>query len=122
VLEDTLLARRPTLSRPDTLVLAAARSLGMPGSRVGALSRALAISERQLLRRFDAAVGYGPKTLDRVLRFRRFLSLAPEVASGDDGLARLGAELGYADQAHLSRECVRLSGLSPARLVASWGA
>ena len=119
VLENSLLARLHDMERPDPLVLAATRRLGLPGSRVGALSEVLGTSERQLLRRFDAAVGYGPKTLDRVLRFRRFLSSAPAVAAGGEGLARVAAELGYADQAHLTRECVRLSGLTPARLVAS---
>ena len=28
-------------------------------------------------------------------------------------------ELGYADQAHLTRECVRLAGLTPATLLAA---
>lgn len=118
-LEDAVLARLSEVSEPDGLVLAATRRLGLPGSRVGALSAALATSERQLLRRFNDAVGYGPKTLDRVLRFQRFLSRARAVAGGEDQLARVAAELGYADQAHLSRECVRLSGLPPRRLVAS---
>ena len=117
VLEEALLDRMHSMERPDQLVLAATRRLGLPGSRVGALSEVLGTSERQLLRRFNAAVGYGPKTLDRVLRFRRFLSLAPAVASGDEALARIAAELGYADQAHLTRECVRLSGLTPGRLL-----
>jgi AraC-like DNA-binding protein len=115
-LEEALLSRRPAMEGPDPLVLAATRRLGLPGSRVGSLSRALHTSERQLLRRFRAAVGYGPKRLDRVLRFQRFLRRAPAVAGGDEGLAGLAAELGYADQAHLTRECVVLSGLTPARL------
>jgi AraC-like DNA-binding protein len=88
---------------------------------VRSLSSALGTSERQLLRRFDSAVGYGPKTLDRILRFQRFVARAPLAARGEEGLARIAAEVGYADQAHLSRECVRLSGLTPARLVASRG-
>ncbi len=45
----------------------------------------LGVSERQLRRRFEDAVGYGPKTLARVLRFQRFLALA----SGGGELARL---------------------------------
>ena len=73
------------------------------------------MSERQLRRRFADAVGYGPKTLARVLRFQRFLALA---GRGDD-LAGLAFEAGYADQAHLTRECRRLSGRTPAELVAS---
>jgi AraC-like DNA-binding protein len=119
LLEEAVLQRLARVEKPDALVLAATRSLGLPGSRVGSLAGALGASERQLLRRFDAAVGYGPKTLDRVLRFQRFLSEARGATNGDAGLARLAAEVGYADQAHLSRECMRLSGLTPGRLLAT---
>jgi AraC-like DNA-binding protein len=51
-----------------------------------------------------------------VLRFQRFLALA-ETADGD--LAQLAFTAGYADQAHLTRECTRLAGLPPAALLAS---
>jgi AraC-like DNA-binding protein len=72
----------------------------------------LFISARQLHRRFVAALGYGPKTLQRILRFQAFLALSH--AHADDGsLTRLAAAAGYADQAHLSRECSRLAGLTP---------
>jgi transcriptional regulator GlxA family with amidase domain len=83
-------------------------------ARVGALSRELGVSERRLRRRFDAAVGYGPKTLARVLRFRRFLALAEEHGLG---LARAAAEAGYADQPHVTRECNDLAGLPPRELL-----
>jgi AraC-like DNA-binding protein len=88
---------------PDTAVRAAAT--GLP----------VGLGDRQLRRRFADAVGYGPKTLARVLRFQRFLALAQAGAP----LAQLAFEAGYADQAHLTRECTRLSGLSPAALLAS---
>ena len=104
---------------PDPLVLAATRRLGFPGSRVEWLADALGISDRQLRRRFRRFVGYGPKTLDRVLRFRRLVSQSPAIRSGDGDLARLAAELGYADQAHMTRDCVALSGLTPGRLAAT---
>ena len=53
-----------------------------------------------------------------MLRFQRFLSLAQHaIASGaapaEEGIARLAAEAGYADQPHLNRECLRLTGASP---------
>jgi AraC-like DNA-binding protein len=105
---------------PDPLVLAASRRLGFPGSRVEWLANALGISDRQLRRRFHRFVGYGPKTLDRILRFRRLVSQSPAITSGDGDLARLAAELGYADQAHMTRDCVALSGLTPGRLAATW--
>ena len=105
---------------PDPLVLAATRRLGFPGSRVDELANALGISERQLRRRFHRVVGYGPKTLDRILRFRRLVSQAQAVTDGKIDLARLAADLGYADQAHMSRDSVRLTGLPPAQLAALW--
>jgi AraC-like DNA-binding protein len=105
---------------PDPLVLAATRRLGFPGSRVDELADALGLSERQLRRRFHQAVGYGPKTLDRVLRFRRLVSQAQAVSDGEVDLARLAADLGYADQAHMTRDSVRLTGMPPTRLAALW--
>ena len=92
---------------PDRLVRAAA---------TGAARDDLGIGDRQLRRRFGDAVGYGPKTLERILRFQRFLALA---ATGPADLARLALEAGYADQAHLTRECTRLAGLPPAALLAT---
>jgi len=78
------------------------------------VARELAISERQLRRRFHSAVGYGPKTLARILRFRRFVD---GVSRGQTDLAALAFDAGYADQAHLSRETRRLAGLSPLALI-----
>ncbi|WP_434056803.1 helix-turn-helix domain-containing protein [Amycolatopsis ponsaeliensis] len=68
-----------------------------------------AVSERRLRRRFVQAVGYGPATYLRVTRFQRAVALAPRVP----GLAALAAAAGYADQAHLSRDCRALTGLTP---------
>jgi AraC-like DNA-binding protein len=100
--------------RPDPIVLAAAARVA--DGAVAALAREYAISERQLRRRFHAAVGYGPGTLARILRFRRFLALLDR---GRDDLAGLAFDAGYADQAHLTRESRRLAGLSPAGVVRS---
>jgi AraC-like DNA-binding protein len=58
----------------------------------------------------QAAVGYGPKTLNRILRFQRLLALA---ARSDDSLADLALGAGYADQAHMTAECTRLAGAPP---------
>jgi AraC-like DNA-binding protein len=105
---------------PDHLVLAATRRLGFPGSRVDRLAESLGISERQLRRRFHQSVGYGPKTLDRVLRFRRLVAQSGALAAGESDLARVAADLGYADQAHMTRDCLRLSGLTPVQLAELW--
>ncbi len=112
--------QRVRASPADPLVTEAARLLGRPRAEVGELAGRLEVGERQLLRRCRAAAGYGPATLRRVLRFRRFVTRvdAGEGGPGRGDLARLAADTGYADQAHLTRECARLAGLPPAALAA----
>jgi AraC-like DNA-binding protein len=115
-------------SPADPLVAEAARLLARPRTQAGDVASRLGVGERQLLRRCRAAVGYGPATLRRVLRFRRFVSrldageagpgAAGTAGPGGPDLAGLAAETGYADQAHLTRECVRLAGLPPSALAA----
>jgi AraC-like DNA-binding protein len=91
------------------------------GATVRATAAAVDVSDRQLQRRFNAAVGYGAKTFARIARFRRFLQLAEHARPGTSPLAGLAAEAGYADQPHLTRECVALGGLPPLALLASRG-
>jgi AraC-like DNA-binding protein len=113
-LERALAARRTRIAPADRLVLAGIARLHEPGARVDALAASLGLSERQLRRRFDAAVGYGPKVLARVLRLGRLLALA---RSAPVDLARLAADAGYADQSHMSRDCSALAGSTPAALL-----
>jgi len=89
-----------------------------PNGRVQQLSRWLGLSHRHLQRRFSAAVGYGPKTFQSVLRFQRLLHLASS-AREQQSLAHLAAAAGYADQAHMTREVGRYAGSPPARLLPS---
>ena len=103
-----------TAPAPDAAIAEAARRLADPATRVETLADDIGLSERQLRRRCHVAAGYGPKTLQRVLRFRRFL------ASADGDLARAALDAGYADQSHLTRECTRLAGQPPAALLAAW--
>ncbi|MFC6159754.1 helix-turn-helix domain-containing protein [Kribbella jiaozuonensis] len=102
--------------RPDPLVAELVRRL-MPWDPTGIASLAddLALSESQLRRRCLSATGVGPKTLQRTLRFQGYLALAQ--AGYGNGLADLAAETGYADHAHLTRECVRLTGVTPRELL-----
>jgi AraC-like DNA-binding protein len=100
---------------PDPAVHWAARLLRDPATRAEDVAAEVGLSLRQLRRRCQAVVGYGPKTLQRVLRFRGFVSRVDARPAVLD-LAALAAEAGYADQAHLTRECGRLSGLTPAAL------
>ena len=98
---------------PDALVQAAVARLGDDAAPVSAIAGDLFVSERQLRRRFGAAVGYGPKRLGRVLRLGRALAAARR---GDE-LAWVAADAGYADQAHFSADCRELAGVPPTALV-----
>jgi len=89
-----------------------------PHGRIEDLSRWIGISRRQLQRRFSTAVGYGPKMFQSVLRFQRLLDLAGR-GSVPRSLARLSADAGYADQAHMTREVQRFSGSPPTVLFRS---
>jgi AraC-like DNA-binding protein len=106
-----LAARLLQRSPPDPAIAEAARRLRHPRQRIDRLAGDLGLSERQLRRRCLAAAGYGPKTLQRVLRFQAFL------AADQPDLARRALDAGYADQAHLTRDCTALAGLPPAALL-----
>ena len=101
---------------PDRAVLRAARLLAGPAAHTEDVAAAVGLSPRQLRRRTEAAVGYGPKLLQRVLRFRRFVSLI-DATAGTADLAEAALTSGYADQPHLTRESVQLAGLPPAALI-----
>ena len=102
-------------SSPDPAISAAASLLRDPAARTEDVAERVGLSERQFRRRAHAAIGYGPKTLQRILRFQRFVRLLDAAAEPPD-LADLAAVTGYADQPHLTRECAALSGLTPAAL------
>jgi AraC-like DNA-binding protein len=114
VLEDIVAARVRDL--PDPAVEAVVAELRSRNLGVAVLAGRVGLSERQLLRRCTSALGYGPKTLGRIFRFQRFRILATTRAGA--GLAALAADAGYADQPHLTRECVRLAGMTPAVFLA----
>jgi AraC-like DNA-binding protein len=136
--------------RSDPAVTRAVSLLRDPRVRAEDVATEVGLSLRQLRRRCHAAVGYGPKTLQRILRFRRFVSRIDAIAAapaasrpaasrpaasrpvashpvashwGQDAgdLAALAAEAGYADQAHLTRECGQFAGLTPAALIRQRG-
>jgi len=96
------------------------------GRPVPDVARAAGLSERQLRRRCQLALGYGPKTLARIVRFRLALALAqagaadPADPAGPAGptFADVAAATGYADQAHLAREVRALAGVPLGELLA----
>jgi AraC-like DNA-binding protein len=111
-------ARLATSDEPDPLVgdLVAwiARQPRLPMAEI---ARRTGLSERQILRRCEKAIGYGPKTLQRVLRVQRFLWLASCGDARVPRLSRLAFTAGYADQAHMTREVLALTGATPRQLL-----
>jgi AraC-like DNA-binding protein len=123
-LDRLLAALAPTIDAPDREASAIFAGLWgearAAGPRLAALPGRLDLSERTLRRRSREHFGYGPKTLERILRFQRFLALAGQTPGS--GLAGLAAEAGYADQAHLTREVRTLCGMTAATLLAQLAA
>ena len=95
----------------DRLVSEAVKRMMQPRvNGVGQIRSSLAVSERQLRRRFLTATGVPPKAMQRMVRFQGFLAEAQFAVAGgvrpsSYGLAHMAARAGYSDQAHLTREC-----------------
>jgi AraC-like DNA-binding protein len=108
------------LADTDPLIdTAVTRAIGMmrrhPDRPVSSLAVAVDLSERQLRRRFETAVGYGPKRFGRILRFQRLLDLI-HTRGARIRWAELAVEAHYADQPHMINECLALAGMSPIAL------
>ena len=73
-------------------------------------------SPREVRRRFTAALGFGPKAMQRMLRFQRALAHARRVAAAET-LSGVAAAAGYADQAHMTREFRALALATPGALL-----
>jgi AraC-like DNA-binding protein len=106
-LEAVALRRAAGAGPPDPRLSAVVRHLQTGGTVAGAAD-AVGLGARQLHRRSLDAFGYGPKTLARVLRLQRALTLVRA------GVPYAGAALaaGCADQAHLAREMRDLAGIT----------
>jgi AraC-like DNA-binding protein len=114
-LEAALARRVVDIDPPDQTPVAifrhlADRTSGTPPA-MRHLTQRLGFAERTIRRQCTEAFGFGPKTLDRILRFQRFLELVRRAPSAD--MAGLSASIGYSDQAHLSREARCLAGVTP---------
>lgn len=113
VLAQHFLLSLPQVPANSTLYKAGAALSGangnLPVSRVAAAAHA---TVRTLERKFRQSSGYTVKDVSGLMRFeqaRNHLWLYPGCS-----LAGLAHELGYTDQAHLSREFKRYSGTTPA--------
>jgi AraC-like DNA-binding protein len=114
LLEDFLRSRTPDHADPIVAEVTAIvdRIAADPGLlRVDDLAAALGTGTRRLQRIFAEYVGVGPKW---VIRRYRMQEAADRAGAGVDWAA-LSAELGYADQAHFTRDFSRVIGISPAQ-------
>jgi AraC-like DNA-binding protein len=82
--------------------------------RIGQLARDCQVSLRHLNRLLRNWVGFSPKRLARIMRFQALLQHME--TSPSDCSARVAAELGYFDQAHLANEVALFAGTSPGRI------
>ncbi|TPI49726.1 helix-turn-helix transcriptional regulator [Mesorhizobium sp. B2-9-1] len=85
-------------------------------TRISTLAGEIGWSRKHLAARFTDAIGIGPKTLSRIVRFNRALSQSKRQ---DHDWADIAADCGYADQAHLVREFRQLAGETPTGLATS---
>jgi len=79
--------------------------------RVADVCDASGLDERALQRAFRACVGVSPKWV--IQRYRLHEAAAQLRSSAPPELAALAASLGYADQAHFSRDFKRMVGETP---------
>jgi AraC-like DNA-binding protein len=104
----------------DALTLRAAHALVADRElSVAALGDTLGWSARRLHREITATCGYGPKLLQRIVRLQRTLRFARRRAMTNrrPTLAMLALDVGYADQAHMTREFRDLTGFTPRELL-----
>ncbi|MBX6364594.1 MAG: helix-turn-helix transcriptional regulator [Gemmatimonadetes bacterium] len=117
-LVDALLPRIAGAGPDDGVAYGAAWLARHPAASIDDLCVRLGWSPREVRRRFTLALGFGPKLMQRMLRFQRVLALAQRARGGADAtLSRLAAACGYADQAHMTREFRALAFVTPRELL-----
>jgi AraC-like DNA-binding protein len=108
-------AGRPATARARRLLVDGARELlaTEPGCPLPRLARTLAVSPHHLSRIFRAATGH---TISRHRMRLRTRAALERLAAGDQDLARLAADVGFADQSHLCRVLRAETGQPPSTL------
>jgi len=81
------------------------------GAGVATVAERLGMTHKRFAGRFTDQIGLTPKRFARVRRFQRLIAAIPAQASVD--WARLAADRGYYDQAHLIHEFRAFSGVRP---------
>jgi AraC-like DNA-binding protein len=117
-IDAALTVRLSSIAQPDRFIDGATRWLARhPCGTIEEVQRLTGLSERQMRRRFDDAVGYGPKQLQRIMRLQFLLWLASRERIPHPPLVRLAHAAGYSDQPHMTREVRALTGISPRELL-----
>lgn len=113
VVESMLLRALPAPDPQAMLArqLVAAAAVEHGPVKVGQLCARNGIGERALQRLFSNYVGVSPKWV--IQRFRLQEAMSRLACAGSTDLAGLAQELGFFDQAHLTRDFTRLVGHSP---------
>ncbi len=112
------LADLPDVDEEGLLVNAVVEHVEQDASvqRVGQVCEKFALTERTLQRLLARRVGLSPKWL---VQRRRLQDAAGRLGAAEPvDLAALAADLGYADQAHLTRDFRSVTGVTPARYAA----
>lgn len=88
--------------------------------KITELAKELEVSRSYLDKRFAEQVGLPPKTVARILRFRRAAQL---ISSSSAQLGSIAATCGYSDQAHLDRDFRTLAACTPTEFLTrrTWG-
>lgn len=118
VLQEWLLARAARIEHePTAAVIAANRLVENQGrGTISALADEVGLSVRQLERQFREQVGMSPKSLARLTRFE---AAQRRIFEGRElSFTRLAHDLGYADQAHFTREFRSFAERSPGGVLA----
>ncbi|GAA1944360.1 helix-turn-helix domain-containing protein [Nocardioides hwasunensis] len=104
--------------RPPRPEVGQAVALLTRGRSVAATAADVGFSRRRLTTLVQDEVGVSPKSFQRLARFGRAHDvMRRSVLAGEVSVARVAAECGYADQAHLAREWTGFAGCSPSEWV-----
>jgi AraC-like DNA-binding protein len=109
-------AEDPVVEQVAELTALITRDQGL--YRVAQLAEVSGLSERRLQRMFADYVGVSPKWVMRRARLHQAALRAEAGGPAAVNWAELAAELGYADQAHLTRDFTATIGVPPARYAA----
>ena len=82
-------------------------------STISEIARQVGWSHKHLITKFKQQIGVTPHLAARLLR----LSTVWRHLNDEQSWARIAAECGYADQAHLTREFRRFTGTTPGALI-----